>query len=78
MVDEKAVRRKSKKVFWVLTEKDGVLVRHYSGPERSKALKSAEKRLKDNPKESVIVAKVSGLVVFDVSHLESSLPKDAF
>jgi len=65
-------------VWWVLTEKDEVLVRHYSGPDRGRAATIAGKYLEKNPKDTVIVAKVSGLAVFDVSHLQSSLPRDAF
>jgi ElaB/YqjD/DUF883 family membrane-anchored ribosome-binding protein len=78
MSEAKQARKKGKKLWWVLSQQDEVLVRHYSGPERSRAAKIAEKYLKENPKESVMVAKVSGLAVFDVSALESSLPRNAF
>lgn len=78
MTEAKQVKRKSKRLFWVLVEKDEVLVRHYSGPDKGRARAVAEKFLRDSPKETVIVAKVAALRVLDISHLQSSLPRDAF
>lgn len=75
MPDEK---KRSKAVWWVLTEKDaGVLVKHYSGPDKKRARDVAAKLLAD--KESkVFVGKLSSLAVLAPSHLRASLPRDAF
>ena len=71
---------KSKSVWWVVTQKDDVLLKQYSGPDRGRARDVAAKLLSD-PKKSeggVTICKVSGLTVLDDSSLVRSLPKDAF
>jgi hypothetical protein len=82
MVD-KAVRKKSSKIWWVLTEKEGLLVKHYSGPDRSRAREAAAKLLsgeatKSNEVQKVIVARIASLKVLTDDSLKASLPKDAF
>lgn len=75
MPEEK--KRKSKAVWWVLTEKDGVFVKHYTGPDKKRARDAAAKLLGDDT-EKVLVGKLSSLAVLAPSHLRASLPRDAF
>ncbi len=74
---------KSLKVWWVLTEQDGLLTKHYSGPDRSRARDAAAKLLsgeatKSKEVEKVIVARISLLKVLTDDSLKAALPKDAF
>ncbi len=80
MADIAKKKSKSKSVWWVLTQQDDLLTKHYSGPDRAKARGEVAKLLSD-PKKSegrVIVCRVSKLTVLEESSLERSLPKDAF
>jgi hypothetical protein len=75
--EPKAKRTKAPKPFWVLTESDGLLTRHYSGPDRGKAREKAAELLQD-AKEKVIVVKLATIKVLSADSLEATLPKDSF
>ena len=76
-MDNEKKRKTGKVVWWVLTEKDGVLIKHYTGADKKLAREKAAKLLTD--KESkVLVGKLSSLAVLAPSHLRASLPRDAF
>ncbi len=68
---------KKKAVWWILTEKDQVLIKHYSGPDKKRARDVAAKLL-GNEESRVIVAKVGSLTILSSSSLKASLPRDAF
>jgi len=80
MVDEPKKRRASKRIFFVVTDRDGMLEKHYSGADKARALETVEKvlqarangggREKGEP-VSLIVAKAP--VVFDASDLQMKL-----
>ncbi len=64
--------------WWVLKNSDEVLVPLYKGQDKKRAREIAAKTLSANPKEEVIVARVSALSVLKESDLKRHLPKDAF
>ena len=45
MSDEKKKRRGSKRLFVVVTERDGLLEKHYSGPDKAAASTAVERQL---------------------------------
>ncbi len=76
-------KAKPKATWWVLTEKDGLLRKLYSGPDKRRAREIAAKELgelADDPKDApkVMVAKISSLTILADSDLKRVLPKDAF
>ena len=71
-------KAKRSSVWWVLTAEDGVLQKHYTGPDRKRAREVAAKILVEQPKKVVTVAKVSRLSVLAATDMRSVLPKDAF
>ncbi len=75
-MSEPKQKRKSRAVWWVLTEKDEVLVKHYSGPDKTRAREVTAKLL--GKEERVLVGKLSSLAVLSSSSLKASLPRDAF
>ncbi len=75
-MSEPKQKQKSRAVWWVLTEKDEVLVKHYSGPDKTRAREVAAKLL--GKEERVLVGKLSSLAVLSSSSLKASLPRDAF
>lgn len=77
-MSEPKAKRKSKAVWWVLTEKDEVLVKHYSGPDKTRTREIAAKLLNDKEEPRVLVAKLSSLAILSPSSLKASLPRDAF
>lgn len=78
-MSDKETKKKSKSVWWVLTQEDEVFVKHYGGPDRKRAREVAAKLLGDEKQKSqVLVAKIGRLAVLSESHLKRVLPKEAF
>lgn len=73
------MEKKSKAVWWVMTQQDDVFVKHYGGPDRKRSREVAAKLLGDEKlKSHVYVAKISRLAVLSEAHLKRVLPKDAY
>lgn len=74
------MEKKSKAVWWVLTDADdGLFLKHYGGPDRKRSREVAAKLLGDEKvKSHVYVAKISRLAVLSEAHLKRVLPKDAY
>jgi hypothetical protein len=80
-VIEKVKKTKRGKPFWVCTENDGLLTRHYSGPDRNRAREVAAKLLAEPSKGSsgaVTVVRIGKITVLSAESLKAQLPKDAF
>lgn len=69
---------KKPKPFWVMTERDGLLSRHYTGTDKGKAREKAAEILAKDTNAKVFVVKVGTLAVLTNDSLEATLPQDAF
>jgi len=71
-------KKKHTAAWWVLTQEDEVLVKHYSGPDRKRAREVAAKLVQADQKRDVLAVRVGSLTVLNASDLKAVLPKDAF
>ncbi|HLZ50827.1 MAG TPA: hypothetical protein VKP61_08760 [Candidatus Acidoferrum sp.] len=72
------MRKKGNATWWILTQEDEVLVKHYSGPDRKRAREVAGKLVQSEKEKEVLAVRVSALTVIRSSDLKAALPKDAF
>lgn len=78
VTDKPKGKAKKSKPFWVMTERDGLLIRHYTGTDKGKAREKAAEILAKDATAKVFVVKVGNLAVLTNDSLEATLPQDAF